>query len=185
MAGRKTKYTKEIGDKICAALRDGNTHADTAASIPIHIDTFYEWLKAGKNNKNPDLSEFSDNVSRAEAECAAMHVFALRRASQGYTKTEKKTVKKTLIKKRTFTVPSGSVLPDGTKIAESMEIVEEYPVEDVTTESVENWEFDWRAGLEWLKRRRRVEWGDSIDIRKFDDETLLRLLQMEEERHKA
>lgn len=39
---------------------------------------------------------------------------------------------------------------------------------------------DWRASLEWLKRRRRVEWGDSIDIRKLDDDTLLRLLATEE-----
>lgn len=38
---------------------------------------------------------------------------------------------------------------------------------------------DWRASLEWLRRRRRVEWGDSIDIRKLDDDTLLRLLALE------
>ena len=39
---------------------------------------------------------------------------------------------------------------------------------------------DWRASLEWLKRRRRKEWGDSIDVRKLDDETILRLLNLEE-----
>ncbi len=39
---------------------------------------------------------------------------------------------------------------------------------------------DWRASLEWLKRRRRIEWGDTLDIRKLDDETLLRLLTLAE-----
>lgn len=37
-------------------------------------------------------------------------------------------------------------------------------------------EFDWRAALEWLKRRRRDEWGDSIDVRKLPDDTVVRLL---------
>lgn len=35
---------------------------------------------------------------------------------------------------------------------------------------------DWRAAESWLKRRRRIDWGDNIDFRKLDDATLLRLL---------
>ena len=38
---------------------------------------------------------------------------------------------------------------------------------------------DWRAAESWLKRRRRGEWGDSIDIRKLDDETIIRLFALE------
>jgi hypothetical protein len=38
-----------------------------------------------------------------------------------------------------------------------------------------------RAAIEWLKRRRRPEWGDKLDITKLDDETLLRLLGSEDE----
>lgn len=37
-------------------------------------------------------------------------------------------------------------------------------------------EGDWRASESWLKRRRRTEWGDSIDVRRIDDETLIKLL---------
>lgn len=33
-----------------------------------------------------------------------------------------------------------------------------------------------KQALEWLKRRRRLDFGDTIDIRKLDDDTLLRLL---------
>jgi hypothetical protein len=38
---------------------------------------------------------------------------------------------------------------------------------------------DWRAAESWLKRRRRAEWGDSLDLRKLDDDTILRLLSLE------
>lgn len=37
---------------------------------------------------------------------------------------------------------------------------------------------EWKAAIEWLKRRRRADWGDSIDVRKVDDDTLLRLLEL-------
>ena len=48
------------------------------------------------------------------------------------------------------------------------------------TKTVVRREFDWRAAESWLKRRRRLDWGDSIDVRKLDDETLLRLLGLAE-----
>jgi hypothetical protein len=32
---------------------------------------------------------------------------------------------------------------------------------------------DWRAAESWLKRRRREEWGDSLDLRKLSDEDLI------------
>lgn len=32
---------------------------------------------------------------------------------------------------------------------------------------------DWRAAESWLKRRRREEWGDSLDLRKLSDEELI------------
>lgn len=35
---------------------------------------------------------------------------------------------------------------------------------------------DWRASIEWLKRRRRPDYGDQVDIRRLDDDTLLRLI---------
>jgi hypothetical protein len=37
---------------------------------------------------------------------------------------------------------------------------------------------DWRAALEWLKRQRRAEWGDRIDIGNISDEQLLRMLDI-------
>jgi hypothetical protein len=34
---------------------------------------------------------------------------------------------------------------------------------------------DWKAALEWLKRRDRANWGDTLDLRSIDAETLLRM----------
>lgn len=38
---------------------------------------------------------------------------------------------------------------------------------------------DWRAAESWLKRRRREDWGDAIDVRKLTDEQVIRLLESE------
>jgi hypothetical protein len=32
---------------------------------------------------------------------------------------------------------------------------------------------DWKASLEWLKRRRRDDWGDSVSFRKMTDDELI------------
>ena len=44
---------------------------------------------------------------------------------------------------------------------------------------------DWRASLEWLKRRRRAEWGNSLDLSSLDDATILRLLAIRETQSQA
>lgn len=36
---------------------------------------------------------------------------------------------------------------------------------------------DYKASIEWLKRRRRADYGDTLDVRKIDAETLLALLR--------
>ena len=38
---------------------------------------------------------------------------------------------------------------------------------------------DWRAAESWLKRRRRDDWGDRLDLGKLTDEQVIRLLESE------
>lgn len=38
---------------------------------------------------------------------------------------------------------------------------------------------DWRAAESWLKRRRREDWGDTLDLRKLSDDQVVRLLESE------
>lgn len=52
---------------------------------------------------------------------------------------------------------------------------------DVITRTAEGTQgqADYRAGVEWLKRRRRADYGDTLDIRKIDVDTLRELLQQQ------
>jgi hypothetical protein len=40
---------------------------------------------------------------------------------------------------------------------------------------------DWRPAIEFLKRRDRAAWGDTLDLRQIPAETLLRLYQQQQE----
>lgn len=43
-----TKFTPELGDKVCDAVRAGNYMETAAAFAGVHKDTFYEWQKVGR-----------------------------------------------------------------------------------------------------------------------------------------
>lgn len=67
MAGRKTKLTPEVQQKICDALRNCLSRESAAALAGINQDTFYDWMKRGGNGQ-PLFSEFSESVLAAESE---------------------------------------------------------------------------------------------------------------------
>lgn len=145
--GRPTKHTPEVTARICQALRTGNTRQCSALYGGITKQTFYEWL-----NNIPD---FSDAVTRAEAECEAENVAILKKAAVGWdTKT-------TRTKTKTYQeVVNGT---DGKPLAGK----DGQPVTKTITETetvvTSGHEFDWRAPLEWLKRRRRDDWSERIE----------------------
>ena len=57
-AGRPTKYTPEIAQKICDAIRGGNYREVAAAWAGVPERTFYDWLKQRQG--------FSQMVKEAE-----------------------------------------------------------------------------------------------------------------------
>lgn len=154
---RPTSYTPERGERIVTALRAGNTRKEAAEYGGVDYTTFLRWLEWGERDAEGQFHEFCNAARQAEADCATAMCAILRKAAAGYLSTKTKTT----------TTTNTVVKPDGT---------EEIHTTTVTvTEAGEV--FDWRAALEWLKRRRRAEWGDSLDINKLDDETLIRLLE--------
>jgi len=40
---------------------------------------------------------------------------------------------------------------------------------------------DWRPAIEWLKRRRRADYGDTLDVRKLDADTILQMLRAQQQ----
>lgn len=109
MAGRNTKLTPERQKKICDVLRGGNTRRVAAILGGIGERTFYDWLEwANPEHERHDeiYSQFSQAVTRAEAEAEEEHVKNIQLQGIG----------------------------------------------------------DWRASVEWLKRRQPKDWSEKQQL---------------------
>ena len=69
---RKTKYNPELLDKICSALRAGNTRKASAEYAGITEETFYQWMKH-------NLS-FLSAIKKAEADAEVSAVAIIKKA---------------------------------------------------------------------------------------------------------
>lgn len=72
--GRKTKRTPEVEQRICDALRSGNTRRAACAYAGIDEKTFANWLAR--------FSDFSDAVKKAEGDCEVRNVAIIQKAAQ-------------------------------------------------------------------------------------------------------
>lgn len=79
--GRPNKLTPEIQEKIVAAVRAGNYIEPAAIRAGVTKDTLYEWLKRGGRAKRGIYREFSDALTRAEAEYEVREVAKLGEAA--------------------------------------------------------------------------------------------------------
>lgn len=140
MSGRPTKLNQQLQGKIVKLLKTGATVADTCQHIGIHRDTFYDWLKRGEAGE-PKYSEFSDAVTRAFAAAKVTAIGALRNAMTPYTQ-----------KARTVETLTETKL---TRKGEPYEYTKRHESETVTT-----FAGDWRAAVEYLKRRFPDEWSE-------------------------
>ncbi len=170
--GRKTKLDAGVTERIILLLKAGNTRRAAAESSGIHIDTFYSWLNQGALDASAldttEFSEFSDAVMKAESETEILMNEAIRKAARGYDAPSRR------VKTRTLTEIVRK--PDGKPVLgkDGNPLTVEVTQTEVT--EIVGFQFHPNMAVEWLKRRRRAEWGDSLDVRKLDDETLLRLL---------
>ena len=64
----KLKLTRDMINKICEAIRMGVPVIVACRSVGITTDTYYRWLKYGKERKSKIYSDFSDALEEAEAE---------------------------------------------------------------------------------------------------------------------
>jgi len=135
---RQTIETDAAGEgAILAALERGYTGCPPASApeSPKHIR---ELAQA--------LPRFADAVARAEGKPESEVIDLLFEAARGNPYERRRRSVKRVIEYETVTRPDGTV----NKTPVVLELV---------TETVEPaWKHDWRAGLEWLKRRRRGDW---------------------------
>lgn len=86
-SGRTTLLNKDRLDRVCSALRAGNTRRAAAAYAGIDDGTFLEWMRRGQGNdkvrpKTDLYAEFADAVKKAEAESEVALVATVRTAAQ-------------------------------------------------------------------------------------------------------
>ena len=85
--GRISKLTPERQERICAALRAGNTRRAAAQFSGIEESTLAEWMARGEG-RDPDRiqtelhAEFARAVKRAEAESEQALIATIRNASE-------------------------------------------------------------------------------------------------------
>ncbi len=80
--GRKSKFTAPVKTRIIEALRAGTTYEIAAQYAGISRSTLYEWIKKGENTASGTYRTFYDNIKKAEAEGAVVHLGTISQASK-------------------------------------------------------------------------------------------------------
>jgi len=158
MAGRRSKYTPELVQRIVNALEAGATRKDACAYADISHTTLNIWL-----NEKP---LFLATVTRAEGQARFHATLAIKNAVKGteQTTTHNETVTETRLRK-----------------VKTIEGIIEQPYEYTRTvrgTTVIKFPPDWRAAIEYLKRRDPEHWSDRLNVKQEDWRTeVLKLVQ--------
>lgn len=80
--GRKSKFTEPVRTRVIEALRAGTTYEIAAQYAGISRSTLYEWIKKGESTETGVYRTFHDNIKKAEAEGAVVHLGTIAQASQ-------------------------------------------------------------------------------------------------------
>ena len=81
MAGRPTKYSPEVHERIVASVRDGNYRKVAAGAGGIEERTLMDWLNAGRDGEEPFASLLAD-IEAAERDAEADMVKVVRESAK-------------------------------------------------------------------------------------------------------
>lgn len=81
--GRPLKLTPEIQDRICEALRAGNTRRDSAAHAGVSHSAFAKWIQLGKQKgARAVYFAFADACEKAESQAIVRNVAIIQKAAE-------------------------------------------------------------------------------------------------------
>lgn len=149
MAGRKSKLTAKTVKILCDKLELGATIRDACYAAGIHVDTFRVW-----RNENP---AFSAQITRAQATARLAAVEAIHGA------LETSEVVTEIAEQHTETRLRKQKDKDGNVIEVPYEYKRTYARKQVTHNPP-----DWRAAVEYLKRRDNRHWSDKVTVKHQD-----------------
>ncbi len=150
---RRTKLTPDMQKEIVNALMTGATVTKVCGYVGIHKSTFYTWLARGRSSKRGDFIDFTDAVTRAHAHAHIKATGALTSAMLPSLVTTDST--QTTAETRLRTIKH----KDGT--------LEKRPYEyrkTIQRHSISTQPGDWRAAVEFLKRRDPANWSATITL---------------------
>src|SRR5262245_13042462 len=145
MAGR-IKYTPERVARLLEGLKAGMTRTACCGAAGVDLDTLNRWQKR--------YAAFAVQVRQAEASAEARYTAIIAKAAFGNEVTIRRETTKPVVVK--------TVDANGTK-HEHLEHITEVSFETRK-------ESDWRAALEWLKRRRKEDWTERQEVTGTDGE---------------
>jgi len=158
--GRQTKLDSKLQTRICGLLSKCVTVTDACGVVGIHKSTYYAWLaraeaEAQRLETEPEgtepypdetpFLEFLDAVTRAEAKAKEVAAKTIHNAMLPYDVKESKT--------ETFTE---------TRLSKNGEPYEYKKQTD--SEVTRSYPGDWRAAVEYLKRRDADQWSERQEI---------------------
>ena len=80
--GRPTKLTRELGDEIVAAIREGNYLETAAALVGVNVSTVRHWLRRGRRQQGGLHADFSAAVRKAEGYAEQQSLDRIRQAAE-------------------------------------------------------------------------------------------------------
>lgn len=149
MTGRKSKLNPTIQQDIVNLLTIGATIEDACARVGISPPTFYNWVNAGQSAESGAHFEFFNAVTHAQSSARVKAVAAIRNAIVGAEQNDDTTETVTEIRLR--------------KSKEGEQVPYEY-TKTVRRKTVVNYPPDWRAAIEYLKRRDNKNWSDRVQV---------------------
>jgi len=138
--GRPTKLNSTSQNQLVKLIKTGVTVDDACAYVGIHRDSFYEWMRRGEAGDEL-YADFSDAIHRARNSAKVAAIETLRNAMSPYKTTT--TTTETFIETR---LDRHGNPYEYKRVKES--------------KAVTVYAGDWRAAVEYLKRRFFDEWGD-------------------------
>lgn len=170
--GRPTRLTAELQKKICSLLSKCVTVRDACAAVGIHYTTFYNWRARGEAEASR-LTSAPEGTQPVESEQIYLNFFyavtrAEAQAREYAAKTIHEAMRPTRIVERTVETFTETRL---NRRGEPYEYVRRREMETVRQQPG-----DWRAAVEYLKRRDKDHWTDRLELEgRLDHDVNLRV----------
>jgi hypothetical protein len=158
IVGRRSKLNDDIQVQLVKLISIGVTIETACANVGITDRTFYNWYRKGEAATRGKYFQFFQVITRARSQA---HIAAVGAVATGLQKSQTTTeTTETTTETRLRTVKHYN---EAGKLSAAEDMPYEY-TKTVRKRSLTVAPPDWRAGIEFLKRRDSDNWSDKVTI---------------------